>query len=63
MKWIIHVYVKETGEDLIFHNCNNGEYTKFDLDEAVQTVEILMKPSMFGNKELYNITLEPIKEI
>jgi hypothetical protein len=63
MKWIIHLYLKDTGEDLTFHNYDESEPTIFDLDEAVQTVEILMKPSMFGNKELYNITLEPIKEI
>lgn len=34
----------------------------FYLAEAVKTVEILMKPSMFGNEELWKISMEPVKE-
>lgn len=34
----------------------------FYLTAAVKMVEILMKPSMFGNKELWKISMEPVKE-
>ena len=33
----------------------------FDLEEAVKTVEILMKPSLFGN-ESWEISMKPVKE-
>ena len=32
-----------------------------DLEEAVKTVEILMKPSLFGN-ESWEISMKPVKE-
>lgn len=34
----------------------------FYLAEAVKIVEILIKPSMFGNEELWKISMEPVKE-
>lgn len=34
----------------------------FDLEEAIKTVEVLMKPSMFGNEKLWKISMEPVKE-
>lgn len=33
----------------------------FDLEEAVKTVEILMKPSLFGNGA-WEISMKPVKE-
>ena len=53
MKWIIHLRTEYA--EILYSD-------PIDINEAVETVEILMKPSMFGNKELYNITLEPVKE-
>ena len=34
----------------------------FYLAEAVKIVEILTKPSMFGNEELWQVSMEPVKE-
>ena len=33
-----------------------------ELQVAVEAVKILMKPSMFGNEELWKISMEPVKE-
>lgn len=55
MKWIIRLRDKRTAKEVFASD-------PFNLEEAVKTVEMLMKPSVFGNEKLWEISMKPIKE-
>lgn len=55
MKWIIRLRNKHTAKEVFASD-------PFDLEEAVKTVEMLMKPSLFGNEGLWEISMKPVKE-
>ena len=55
MKWIIRLRDKHTAKEVFASD-------PFDLEEAVKTVEMLMKPSVFGNEKLWEISMKPVKE-
>lgn len=61
MKWIVRLRERIALGDK-YSEKDISVSDPLDLKEAVEIVEILMKPSMFGNEELWKISMEPVKE-
>lgn len=55
MKWVVRLRDKSTAKEVFASD-------PFDLEEAVKTVEMLMKPSLFGNEKSWEISMKPVKE-
>lgn len=55
MKWKIHLFDNRQNREI----CCSDE---IPFEEADNTVRVLSKPSMFGNKKNFSIMLEPIEE-
>ena len=55
MKWIVRLRDKSTAKEVFASD-------PFDLEEAVKTVEMLMKPSLFGNEKSWEVSMKPVKE-